>query len=619
MGMFSDELCRQGSVLITGGLGSIGLAMTKWMIEKRSVRRIILLARQNTDDIDKNSVRGQKLNEVLRLAKIYAASIQVIKADVADYNQVYHVITDINKSEYPLRGIIHGALVIHDSLISNMTEEILLKVMRPRVHGAWNLHRVSCQQKLDFFVLLSSARNHGIDVGGANYNASNQFFDSLAHWRHNILGLPALSVSLPGVIGTKQMEKFEEDLTRLRLPYGALSFEIIFELIEYFHFEQCSRHNSLVAPIILPVDWTPYKNNIDFIKAARIVDLVNKQMALKRENHQNVEEKKQMGIDSTHTNLTDALHQAIGKIFGSTNLDRIDRKKRLCEQGLDSLMAVSIHNWLNSHYSVFIPVIDIAENLSIDDIIERITIELNNPSREKRAVTSSLPTSEIPKKLVSETINITDGSSLNESSLSENYTGTFFIASFSTLVTAIDRPILFCALNIMEDNESESQLFAAQLASKMKCISQMCFFLRKSDDNRSPTDLIEEYIVQMRRVQPRGPYYLMGYKTGATLICEIYSKLATYQYAHVKILIFLDPLQFSSTDGLHENVENHNLSMDQIIINQIQNKSKDQNILHSLTQPIGTEVKFLHSSPDDNDIEKNEKLNEIVKQIDSCF
>src|SRR5665811_1449751 len=54
------------------------------------------------------------------------------------------------------RGVIHAAGVLDDSVVANQSAERFARVMAPKVHGAWNLHRESLRHPVDMFVCFSS-------------------------------------------------------------------------------------------------------------------------------------------------------------------------------------------------------------------------------------------------------------------------------------------------------------------------------------------------------------------------------------------------------------------------------------------------------------------------------
>ena len=94
----------------------------------------------------------------------------------------------------PLKGIVHAAGVLDDGILTQQTAERFESVMAPKAAGAWNLHQLTEQISLDFFVMFSSVTAPFGSPGQGNYAAANAFLDGLAHYRA-AQGLPALSIN----------------------------------------------------------------------------------------------------------------------------------------------------------------------------------------------------------------------------------------------------------------------------------------------------------------------------------------------------------------------------------------------------------------------------------------
>jgi acyl carrier protein len=90
--------------------------------------------------------------------------------------------------------VFHCAGVLDDGILLKLTADRLKRVLEPKQTGAWNLHVLTRDRKLDYFVLFSSASALLGSPGQGNYTAANAFLDALAHYRHS-LRLPALSVN----------------------------------------------------------------------------------------------------------------------------------------------------------------------------------------------------------------------------------------------------------------------------------------------------------------------------------------------------------------------------------------------------------------------------------------
>jgi myxalamid-type polyketide synthase MxaC len=80
--------------------------------------------------------------------------VQVMALDVSDAEAVVDLLE--HRISPPVRGIVYAAGVLDDALLGELDAERLRAVMRPKVNGAWNLHRATLGRPLDFFILFSS-------------------------------------------------------------------------------------------------------------------------------------------------------------------------------------------------------------------------------------------------------------------------------------------------------------------------------------------------------------------------------------------------------------------------------------------------------------------------------
>ena len=175
---------RDGSYLVTGGLGGLGLSVAGWLAGK-GAGHLILVGRS----------RAASAEQKAAIAAIEAkgARVTVAKADVADRDQMARVLDAISASGTPLRGVIHAAGLLDDGLLAQQTSARFRKVMAPKIDGALHLHALTRAMPLDFFVLYASGAGLLGSPGQGNYAAANTFLDALSHHRRGE-GLPALSI-----------------------------------------------------------------------------------------------------------------------------------------------------------------------------------------------------------------------------------------------------------------------------------------------------------------------------------------------------------------------------------------------------------------------------------------
>ncbi|MFE0375644.1 SDR family NAD(P)-dependent oxidoreductase [Streptomyces inhibens] len=181
----AEELVRpDGTYLVTGGLGALGLHTAEWLVSG-GARHLVLLGRRAPSDDAGRSIREWE-----------RAGVQVVvrQADVADFHAVQRVFAELETSMPPLRGVVHAAGVLDDGSIQRQNAHRLRSVMAPKTRGAWNLHLLTRDAKLDFFVLYSSVAALMGSRGQSGYAAGNSFVDALAHHRE-FLGLTGTSVA----------------------------------------------------------------------------------------------------------------------------------------------------------------------------------------------------------------------------------------------------------------------------------------------------------------------------------------------------------------------------------------------------------------------------------------
>ncbi|MFG2007416.1 SDR family NAD(P)-dependent oxidoreductase [Spirillospora sp. NPDC048911] len=176
-----DEAARpfdlDGTVLITGGTGTLGRLVARHLVTAHGARHLLLVSRSGgpagLDDLD--------------------ADVRVASCDVADPEALSALLASI-PAEHPLTAVVHAAGVVDDGVVTSLTGSRLEGVLAPKVAGAWHLHRLTRDKGLGAFVLFSSAAGVLGSAGQGGYAAANTFLDALAEHRR-AEGLPAVSLA----------------------------------------------------------------------------------------------------------------------------------------------------------------------------------------------------------------------------------------------------------------------------------------------------------------------------------------------------------------------------------------------------------------------------------------
>ncbi|CAF0776234.1 unnamed protein product [Adineta steineri] len=503
--MFPLNVCNNGTILISGGFGGLGLTMSRWMIEKHGVKHIVLMSRRTLVELEQPS--NPQYDDWLRLKRTVNelnAHVDVVQADVTNFQQVHDLILRLNQSSYPVRGIIHSAVIAEDLTLSNLTQEHIARVLAPKARGAWILHQVTqlTHTPLHFFIMFSSIRNHLLELASAGYNAGNQFLDALAHYRMQKLNLPALSISLPAVSGAGMFHRQREWLTSFQTTQGfeLVPTVIVFELIEHFYKHQ----NTCPCPIIFAVNWQTLYERRHKLATFQLTQIAQQRYVEMKLSNTSISSK----IDGTANSdlnqketIIERTQEAVARLLGAVSVDRILIDRSLVSQGMDSLAAISLYNWLGQETGVYIPLADLLQGYSI----ERIATVIYNKFHDQQQVTTAIAEEHnVDSDLIDEN-NIT----LSNISI---HTSTENIICLQR-PTQINSSILFYIAEQAITNTDESfALFMHKLSRQQsQTVSATIYAIQipLTISDTSTSACAQNMIAQMRRIQPRGPYQLV--------------------------------------------------------------------------------------------------------------
>jgi polyketide synthase 5 len=175
---------RDGSYIVTGGLGGLGLYLAEKMATA-GAGRIVLNSR---------SEPTVEVLEIIERIRSGGADVVVEHGDIAEADTAPRLLATATATSLPLRGVLHAAAVVEDATLTNITDELIDRDWAPKVYGAWRLHEATRAADLDWFCVFSSAAALLGSPGQGAYAAANSWLDAFTHWRR-AQGLPATAIA----------------------------------------------------------------------------------------------------------------------------------------------------------------------------------------------------------------------------------------------------------------------------------------------------------------------------------------------------------------------------------------------------------------------------------------
>ena len=234
--------------LVTGGLGGIGCAVADWLAD-RGAGAIVLNGRRGPDadaqrTIDALTERG--------------VTVRVELADMTDQDAVDRMLERVDRELPPLAGVIHSVGVLSDGALTNQSWERFEHVLRPKILGAWHLHRATVDRDLDMFVLFTSRVGVMGNPGQANHASANAFLDQLAGHRR-AMGLAGQAIAWGAWSEIGEAAEQRERIDRRRSALGGRWFTPEQGIRA---FDRLVRQDATTS-VVMAMDWAVFQEAVE--------------------------------------------------------------------------------------------------------------------------------------------------------------------------------------------------------------------------------------------------------------------------------------------------------------------------------------------------------------------
>ncbi|KAL9080059.1 MAG: hypothetical protein Q9159_007665 [Coniocarpon cinnabarinum] len=376
------QLRSSATYLLVGGLGGLGRAQAEWLA-KNGANHIAFISRSGAGQPE-----GQKAIEHLQQMGV---NVRVYACDIGDKSHLAECVEDMRHTMPPLRGVMHGGMILSDATFERMQFSQWATTERPKITGTWNLHDV-LPKDLDFFILLSSGIGVQGGRGQSNYSACGSFQDAFAHYRQ-AQGLKAntLDIGIMEHIGfVKENRKRMEDLKSVIMQLNTIAIapaeflECLKACITGYSFGDeptptqiimGSGTGGLLAHDVAQgrsADNYYWFSNIQFSYLRRLDAHGN---AAQEADDGAQEARTALANATTLMSATEAVLQAMLKKLAKSMLmavDDIDSNKPVSHYGVDSLLAIEVRNWIVRELGSDVSVFDILKAVPITGLAERI-------------------------------------------------------------------------------------------------------------------------------------------------------------------------------------------------------------------------------------------------------
>ena len=360
----SLELAAEASYLVTGGLSGFGLKTAAWLADK-GAKTLILLSRSGQAAVEDQET----------LKQLEAAGIELVTyaCNVTDKSALAEVFTDIQAKLPPLRGIVHAAMVLDDGIVRHMSADSFRQVIAPKMLGAWNLHELTQDLALDFFVLYSSITTYLGNPGQANYVAANLFLESLAEYRRK-QGLAASFAAWGPIADAGYLTRNEavKDALQSRLGGAAITTAQALSVLEQL------LQSEQAGVAVVNWDWSALQRVMSNARAAKFTEL-QRSVATHDEGEQAKDIHELitgLSPEATQQLVTEMLLAEVGHIL-RLPADKLSADKSVFDLGMDSLMGMELVLAIEERFKVRLPVMALTEGATVSRIAEKIVAHLH--------------------------------------------------------------------------------------------------------------------------------------------------------------------------------------------------------------------------------------------------
>jgi acyl transferase domain-containing protein/NAD(P)-dependent dehydrogenase (short-subunit alcohol dehydrogenase family) len=339
----SRNVFKDGMVVVTGGTGAIGLELIDWLVTRREVKDLIVIARRLP--------QGQAQERFAKLES-QGARILICQADLSNEAGIDVARQQVMRSGKRISAVIHAAGVMNMCVTDSETAQSLQMGTGAKVDGLRALDSILADQPTTPLVLFSSASAWIPASGQASYASSNGFLDGYSI-QSRAEGRRVVSINWGAWRGlgmATQSSSGDKAIDWDAGGFGSFDASHGFQLLERALLDDLS------GTIFVPVDWEKVGRHFQgddlnpilkdlVVSDQSSPDIVEADVAKSSQSL-----KAQLLLLPSNDERLEALEEKVrgeaAKVLGLASFNDVPSSEGLMSLGMDSLMAVEFRNRL---------------------------------------------------------------------------------------------------------------------------------------------------------------------------------------------------------------------------------------------------------------------------------